>query len=166
MKIALWLWARPLLSLFYTLKQIQWDSRGPAALEVCVFQGGHWSILLATDVWDWSQTIMGSTLWSTGVITSFQPDSHEEFHWKNWYFMCSLNPQPLEIVHFLQWIICAAPGLLLPWSLPSVWWNCRITAASPPLFLSQAISLTQDFPVTRNSLLYSQLSSSQLSTPF
>ena len=95
-KIALWLWARHLLSLFYTCEtEIHWDSRDPAALEVCVFQGGHCSILLDTDVWDWSQTIMGSTLWSTGVITSFQPDSHEEFHWKNWYFMRSLDPQPL-----------------------------------------------------------------------
>lgn len=149
--------------LFYTCEtEIQWDSRDPAALEVCVFQGGHCCILPDTDVWDWSQTIMGSTLWSRGVIIPFQPDSHEEFHWELTFSGSpAQGDNSLPAVNYL----CSprpAASLVSPCSLIQL----TVTATSPPLFLPQAISLTQDFPVTRNSLVHSQLSSSQLSTPF
>ena len=151
--------------LFYTVKQRFSETLGALQLwGVCGFQGGHCRILLDTDVWDCSRTIMGSTLWSRGVTIPFQPDSHEEFHWELTFSVLfgspALGDNSLPAVNYL----CSPRPAASPVS--PFWYNWPVTAASPPLFLPQAISLTQDFPVTRNSLVHCQLPSSQLSTPF
>lgn len=55
------------------------------------------------------------------------------FHWQTDIYAL-FGSQPLEIIHFLQWIICVTQACCFPWSLPSLWWNCPITAASHPYF--------------------------------
>lgn len=149
-KIAPWLWACHLLSLFYTYEtEIQWDSRNFAALEVCA--SCEWA---------------GIAVFSQILMSKTESNDHHRIHTvvhrelllsslipmrsfiDRTDILCTLWIPSSEIIHFLQWNYLCSPGACCFPGLSLLWWNCPITATSP-LFLSQAISLTQDFPVTR-----------------